>query len=81
MSTNYNIFLSAMKTTIVCEIVENIEANTMQGHSKPHVFKIEKKDNKAVISYKRWSTYKVGHFTQLWFIDKLIFKDHPREVY
>ena len=73
MSTNYNIFLqsflSAMKTTIVYNVAENLQANTMQGHSKPHVFKIEKNNSKAVITYKRWSTDKVGNFTQQWFID------------
>ena len=51
----------------------NLETNSMQGHSKPHVFKFTKQDGKAVIKFKRWTTDNVSIRAQFRFNNKLFF--------
>ena len=52
----YTTHILGIRTDKVFNVSSSLDLENIQGHSRPHVFKIIKEDEHAVIFWKKWST-------------------------
>lgn len=49
-------FSSGIATDNIYNVAESLKLDNISGHSKPHVFRITRAENKAVLQWKKWTT-------------------------